>query len=201
MVFDMKGIDLSRLALYSVGDHSASPEDHFVEIYEDDSSLIDSLRTFVAIGINDGEAAIVVADPAHLAALGKVLDASFDLDDARQRGLYLGLDAEETLASFIEHGMPNEKKFNDVLDGLFDRVTSAGGKVRIFGEMVSVLWERGDVSAAIALEDLWNRLAERHSFSLFCAYRAAAFDGVDEGSLGAVISRHSHVILAPAEGS
>jgi PAS domain S-box-containing protein len=42
--------------------------------------------------------------------------------------------------------------------------------------MVAVLWAEGKFDAAHALEQLWNRLAESHSFFLHCAYPMKDFD-------------------------
>lgn len=49
------------------------------------------------------------------------------------------------------------------------------GPVRIFGEMVAVLWAEGKTRTAIRLEELWDELATRHAFSLLCAYPMSAY--------------------------
>ena len=55
------------------------------------------------------------------------------------------------------------------------RSAAVGGRpVRIFGEMVALLWERGLVLAAIELETYWNDLARKLPFDLFCAYPSEA---------------------------
>ena len=48
-------------------------------------------------------------------------------------------------------------------------------RVRAFGEMVAVLWARGDQAATVRLEHLWHNLCQRHEFSLFCTYPKAGF--------------------------
>jgi hypothetical protein len=68
-------------------------------------------------------------------------------------------------------------------------------KVRICGEMVAQLWDQGNITAAIALEHLWNDLAGTHSFSLLCAYPVGAFDtetGTEQ--IQQVCAQHSEVI-------
>jgi hypothetical protein len=42
--------------------------------------------------------------------------------------------------------------------------------VRVFGEMVSLLWDAGLIDAAVELEVLWNELGVQYPFSLLCAY-------------------------------
>ena len=74
----------------------------------------------------------------------------------------------------------------------------SGRRVRAFGEMVSLLWERGNRDGAIALEQLWNELGKRHQFALFCAYPLSAFaNDAERESLSSVCACHSRVI--PAE--
>jgi PAS domain S-box-containing protein len=41
--------------------------------------------------------------------------------------------------------------------------------------MVNILWATGNYEGALRLEQLWNRLAERHLFSLLCAYPITGF--------------------------
>lgn len=69
--------------------------------------------------------------------------------------------------------------------------------MRVFGEMVSLLWEQGNVAGALNLEDLWNELSESIRFKLFCAYPTHIFGRRNAAPLHAICERHSHVILAP----
>jgi hypothetical protein len=54
------------------------------------------------------------------------------------------------------------------------------GAMRVYVEMVALLWDDGDMASVPALEDLWNDLARLRTFSLLCAYPTRAFD--DEAS-------------------
>ena len=40
-------------------------------------------------------------------------------------------------------------------------------KVRAFGEMIALLWARGDRAATLWLEQLWHELCQTQEFSLF----------------------------------
>jgi len=66
--------------------------------------------------------------------------------------------------------------------------------VRVFGEIVALLWADRNASAAIALEDLWNELAVTRSFELLCAYPLSTFAG-EESTAGFhdVCQRHSAI--------
>jgi hypothetical protein len=85
-----------------------------------------------------------------------------------------------------------------VVGGIVREAAATGRPVKAFGEMVALLWEAGDVAGAIALESLWNELAEELPFSLFCAYPSQLVRGHEDG-LERVCRLHTAVV--PAEGS
>jgi len=47
---------------------------------------------------------------------------------------------------------------------------------KMWGEMVARLWAKGTPQDDIRVEQFWNDLAQRHSFSLLCAYPITGFD-------------------------
>jgi anti-sigma regulatory factor (Ser/Thr protein kinase) len=69
--------------------------------------------------------------------------------------------------------------------------------------MVSLLWDAGDVLAAIELETLWNELALEVPFSLYCAYRKESVSGHEcADALARVCHLHSAVVApAPSEAT
>lgn len=195
MPIDIEGLDLS-----ATGTASAPSATHFVELYDDDSALAGSVRTFVSTGFAAGDAAIVIATESHLAAFEAELGRVADLDEARARGLYRSAGAEETLARFMRDGRPDRARFESAIGALLDDASEGGRRVRAFGEMVAVLWAEGNVTAALALEDLWNELARSRPFRLFCAYSTGSFDGAGRAHLGSVVAQHSHVVVPDAAG-
>jgi hypothetical protein len=197
MATDFDSLDLSFLELLAPTEARQS-DHHFVEIYDNDSSLIDSVKRFVSIGISQGETAIVIGSPLHRQAVDSALQHSIDLQAAREQGQYMALDANETLALFMQNGAPDPARFHKVIGDLVAGAARYGRQIRLFGEMVAILWAEGNVVGALALEDLWNRLSEEYSFRLFCAYPAVAFGEQDLESLGAVCGRHSHVVVPKA---
>jgi hypothetical protein len=196
MTLDLANLDLSLLPPVPGG----APESHFVELYEDDRSLVESVRTFVSIGIARGEAAVVVATPFHRVLFESELGRTLDLDAARTQGLYVTAAAEETLALFMRDGSPDAALFEEAIGSLLDVAGRDGRKVRVFGEMVAALWAGGNRRAALELEQLWNELAERRSFRLFCAYGTGAFDDDDLEALTAIAGQHSHVVVPERPG-
>lgn len=172
---------------------------HFAQFYETDGFLLNALSGFIGAGLGAGDACIVVATRAHRASLEERLQTDgLDVAAARARGQYVSLDAAETLSTFMLDGSPEPGRFAAVFGEIIARAAEGRQRVRIFGEMVALLWAEGHHDAAINLEALWNKLHETHSFLLFCAYPINGFGGEALASpLGAVCAEHSHVI--PAE--
>ena len=173
--------------------------EHFVQFYDTDEFLLNSLSGYIGMGLSLGDASIVVATRAHRESLDKRLqDYGLDVFAARASGKYIQLDAAETLAQFMEGGQPDVGRFADVVGSLVTRAAGSGRRVRIFGEMVALLWGQGNMDAALRLEALWNDLRKTHRYVLFCAYpmRACAGDALADSFKG-VCASHSRVI--PAE--
>jgi len=171
--------------------------EHFVQFYETDEFLLDSVSGFIGAGLGAGAACIVIATKAHREGLEERLQATgLDLATASTRGTYLALDAGETLAMFMVEGLPEPERFAEVVGSLIQRAVKGRRRVRIFGEMVAQLWTEGNQVAAIRLEALWNELHHTtHSFSLFCAYPIQGFAGEGYGEqFTEICQQHSHVI-------
>jgi hypothetical protein len=69
------------------------------------------------------------------------------------------------------------------------------GKVRWWGEMVNILWERGNVAASMGLEDLFDKLAHEQSIAIFCSFLMDNFKGdIHTRMLPRLGQNHSHLI-------
>lgn len=144
--------------------------DHFVQFYESSDHLVGSVAEYFIHGLKVNDVCIAVATRPHLDEIERVaMSFGEDLKAARDSGRYIPLDASETLARFMVNGMPDGKLYDKVIGSLV-RKSSKLGRVRAFGEMVAVLVDEGNVKAALKLEELWNKLRDKHTFSLFCAY-------------------------------
>jgi MEDS: MEthanogen/methylotroph, DcmR Sensory domain len=194
MSLDLSTLDASMFAL--APDDAGRVHDHFVEIYDDDESLVDSLARFVGLGIAEDETVFVVATREHREMLEQRLD---DLGDARDEGSYIALDADAVLERLVVDGIPRAERFEREIGDKIEVATRGGRKVRVFGEMVALLWDEGNVGGALSLEDLWNALADGYPFRLFCAYPSSSFGGENLAPLRAVCQRHSHVITPPRD--
>ena len=165
---------------------------HVVQLYQEIDPLAQAVADYVAEGLRRGEAAVIIATPEHrVAFLEKI---------GRHEGQLKVLDAEETLATFMANGLPQWKAFHEVVGGLIAELRLRYPTVRAYGEMVDVLWQRGERDAAIRLEEYWNELGRLQTFSLFCAYRMDPHDhGSYGGPLESVCRVHSHLVPARDE--
>ncbi len=154
--------------------------DHVVEFYFREAHLAESVRKFLLPALDRGQAALVVATEDHRRRCDEELRAAgVDVDDCRGQGQYMSLDAGETLATFMIDGMPDGPRFEKSVGDLVRRMAASCGGIRIFGEMVAVLWADDNVGAAIALEDLWNSLQAKETLELLCAYPTSLFERDD----------------------
>ena len=170
-----------------------APSEHVVQIYENDKVFLDLLHGFVSDGFDAGDCVIVIATSAHLQALDKTLAASgFNLMELVARKVYFPLEAELVLSKFMINDWPDESLFNQAIT---DIIGQAGAKqFRAFGEMVALLWAKGQVGATVRLEHLWNKFCARQAFCLFCAYPQNGFTQDAGESVAHICQAHSKMI-------
>ncbi|HEY8370302.1 MAG TPA: ATP-binding protein [Thermodesulfobacteriota bacterium] len=191
------GIDASRLA------PSAAPDagtgcDHLVQFYERDAFLVETACRFVAEGAGGR---VVIASGPHLDGIdARLRAAGLDPEADRMHGRYVTLDAAETPSRVVDRGRLDERRLLERLEGVI-ATASRGGRepVRVFGEMVALLWTQGHREAALRLEALWNGLARRDAVEILCAYPMQSFtSAADAAPFGEICEKHSRVL--PADG-
>src|SRR5271169_702392 len=149
--------------------------EHVVYFYQESDSLLDSLSDFIGSALGAGNSALVIATKVHLDGLQQRLQAcGLDTQRASRQGRYVALDASVLLSQIMVGGMPDAERFAGTVGRAIGRISAAlkgqRPKIAAFGEMVALLWTEGKIEAAIRLEQLWNELAKKYSFSLRCAY-------------------------------
>jgi hypothetical protein len=171
--------------------------DHIVQVYQDRAFLASAVAEYVGTGLRKGEAAIVIARPDHADAFRYALGAlGIDLEAALGSGQLRLLDAETTLQRFLHKGTPQWVPFREIVGGAIADARCQFPVVRAYGEMVDILWQRGERGAAIRLEEFWNELGKLQTFSLFCAYYLDNLDGDAYAGLDCICKVHNHLIPA-----
>ena len=182
-----------------------SQGNHSVQLFDSVEIRAKRIAAYVREGLESGGNVLVVASPANWQLVSALLE--FDgiaVNDAQTSGRLTVLDAARTLAQFMNAGMPDRDKLEAVVGTLVSRLAEQPGRLHIYGEMVDVLAESGNFRGAHRLEELWNGLASRVPFDLFCGYTAGHFG--DEKSAAALkaicdahtsVHSHEHDLLAP----
>ena len=142
--------------------------DHGVHLYGSDDELVRSVADSFQAALAAGGATLLVATAAHRRAIEADLAArGVDLD----RHDHLALDAHVTLEALLVDGVPDPGRFAEIVASVVAGLCATRSGVTIYGELVGLLWDRGEVLAALLIEDLWNELGNRLSFALSCGYR------------------------------
>jgi DcmR-like sensory protein len=173
---------------------------HIVYPYNDEQKAVNAVYLFASSGLSKGESVILImADSRRAAITGRLADAGSDLTALQLSGRLECISAETMVQSFMTNGALDEQVVKDTLGDIVvrARANSTSGKVRVFGEMVSLLLARNDLLAAGHLEELWNQIIQTHSISLFCTYTLLN-SGYTE--LPETISKlHSHILASWVE--
>lgn len=185
-------LPLSALAPEAIGASRIQVHEHLVQFYDSEAFLVTSVRDYLSPALRQGDAVLVVATPDHRQALeAAVAGLGVDLGTARAESRYLAVDAREALSWFMTERGADPSLFTAAVHGLMAQLTRSGRPVRVYGELVAVLWLEGNVVAAIAVEELWNDLARRHPVSVLCTYPTSAFGTTETaGSFRAVCQLH-----------
>lgn len=137
---------------------------HIVQCFEQGAKFIDTLRDYIEAGLTLGESLVLIATPAHIEALTR---RGCRLSSPRCRIV----DAAQTLKRIYKKPVLDGEQFRAVMDEVCQHATQRGtGRIRIFSDLMALLWEEGATEAAMQLESLWNQLAIHYPLSLLCAY-------------------------------
>jgi len=151
------------------------PCDHEVQFYSEEKTFLLWLSRFIENGLLDGNVVIVVVTASHRQRLLQIFtDQGVDIAAAVEQGRFVLLDAVAALSTFMHAGVPDRKRFFFTAGTIIREAEMVNAlmhkRILLFGEMVAVLCERGQVEAAIQLEQLWNELGQTYSFHLSCGY-------------------------------
>jgi MEDS: MEthanogen/methylotroph, DcmR Sensory domain len=175
------------------------PCGHIVYPYTDESHVAEAVCLFASSGLRKGEVVILVMSAGHCKPIRHRLEAEgFNLAHLEKAGLLVCKDAKDLLSTFLADGKLDEVGFKNAIGNLIEKAkmprgSRPGRHVRVFGEMVDLMW-KDDLQNTHRLEELWNEVIEAHSVPLLCAYSLAGIKPSE--SPAALLSCHSHTIAA-----
>jgi len=176
----------------------AAPGDHIVQLYQDQDFLNRAVCRFAGAALANGEGVILVPTLTHWNGIRPRLEAEgVNVESAQERGQLTVVNADEFLPRFMRASMPDSPIFLGLAAEVIGQARAGGRfqKVRWWGEMVNVLWERGDVAASMHLEDQFDQLAHKHDIAIFCSFLMDNFNGeVHTHMLPRLGTNHSHLI-------
>ena len=176
---------------------------HVVQFYDRDEELAENAGDYLAGAIAEGGAAVVVATPARCAGFEAQLAAGgVDVGAARRDGTLVCLDATRIAPRLTRGGRVDLAAFATQFRPAILAAGEASGPVRIYGEVVALLWAADQVNAALELEGLWNELGQQIPFSLFCGYpRALVESSQHQGAVAEICRLHTAVLGRPLAGT
>ena len=143
------------------------PTEHIVAFYRSDDFVVEQVASFISEGLAANEHVIAIATTPHWNAITARLDESgIAYGRATSAGQLVLIEADEALDAVTVDGEVSVDGFRAMLAPLVKH----GKKTRIYGELVSLLAQRGDVDAAVAVEHLGHELAHTQNIRVLCGY-------------------------------
>ena len=169
---------------------------HTAGFYRSEDELVSAVTAFLADELDRKGAIVVIGTPAHRTAFRSALFArGFPIDELTGLGRYQSLDARGLLGEILDGDRFDTIAFESTVGAMLAAANRISSSLRVYGEMVGLLWGAGRVVPAIELETMWNEVANHHEFSLFCGY---AMDSIElSKNLTAtkqICDLHSHLI-------
>jgi hypothetical protein len=148
---------------------------HEVQFYSDDAAFVFGVTCFIEAALKAGKPVIVVTTELHRESiLERLLLHGVDAAAAIKQGLYIPLDVDVALSTFMVNDLPDSVRFLMVFGGLLTSAAEAQkgthSRVAACGEIAPTLWAQGRVDAAIQVEHLTDEIAKTRSVDLLCGY-------------------------------
>ena len=147
----------------------AASRDHAVAFFPDSNFIVNEVTSFVADGLLHGEHVIVLATHAHWNLIAARLESDgVDYGRASHEQRLVFIEADQILDDVMVDGKVQIDRLQRVLEPLI----TPGAQTRIYGELVSLVAERGDIDSAVAIERLGCDLSHTHNVLVLCGYRS-----------------------------
>lgn len=140
---------------------------HIVYPYTDERQMVSVVGFYTSSGLARNGSVVLIATDEHRDAIKRYLSGDGNVDAFEENGQLLFLDARELLSSFMVDGNPDPRLFKDGIKAVLELAgrhpyTGRKREVRLFGEMVSLLWPTNS-TAAERLEELGDQIIGEYS--------------------------------------
>jgi hypothetical protein len=169
---------------------------HVAAFYASDNFLIQQIASFVAEGFARDERVIVIATMTHWNAVSSLLeDAGVPHGRAATDGRLILLDAEHILDAVTVDGRVVGERLAQILTPLL------ATRTRIYGELVSLLAQRGDVESALRLETLGHDLARTRRMEILCGYQSSSASPLTPADVRRIQGAHDNSVFEQSRPS
>jgi len=181
-----------------------APGSHAVQFYENEPFIHHAIAEFFTKGAHPGDALILVSRPRTFKAIAAELRSGRfgPAIDANDRILFI--DAEAALSEIMEGETLNPARAEHLFKYALSqaRPSHAHGAVRLYGEIVDILCQRGLHAIALEFEGLASLLLDlKPQLSILCGYAIERFSNdANAAQLPAVCQKHTHVFPAESFG-
>jgi hypothetical protein len=170
----------------------ARPTEHIVAFYQSDDSIVERVASFISEGLAANEHVIAIATTRHWNAItGRLDETGIAYGRATSAGQLVLIEADEALDTVTVSGEVSVDRFRAMLAPLVKR----GTKTRIYGELVSLLAQRGDVDAAIAIERLGHELAHAQNIRVLCGYHLGGARALTAAEITRIQETHDRSVV------
>lgn len=171
--------------------------EHLVGVYATDAALAAAAAAFLVPSLVAEGVGVVLGTGTRREAIADELGGrGVDVELARREGRLVWIDGAELLDRIRADGQIDADRFDEVVGQQLAALGAGGRQVRVFGELLAVLWAAGDVVGALELERLCDELVAHQPLSLLCGYPMRLVDAVGAETLEGVVATHT----APAPG-
>ena len=149
-----------------------------MHFFQSDAALVKEVAAFTSNGLQAGAPVLVIATSARVAAFRSQMSAlGTDAQTAVDQGRLRFFDAQAMIEELLRGGTPDRERFHAHVRSVLPQAGADGEPVRIYQEVVDVLWRRQLQPAALLLEEMWDQVATTHRLALLCAYATKNFHG------------------------
>ncbi|HET9395670.1 MAG TPA: MEDS domain-containing protein [Nitrospiraceae bacterium] len=170
----------------------ARPTEHIAAFYRSDDFVVEQVASFISEGLAANEHVIAVATIRHWNAItGRLEESGIAYGRATSAGQLVFVEAVEALDAVTVDGEVSVDRFRAMLAPL----VKPGTRTRIYGELVSLLAQRGDVDAAIAVERLGHELAHAQNIRVLCGYHVDGARPLTADEMARIQQTHDRSVL------